>query len=115
MKERSVDKNLIAACGLYCGGCKKFLMDKCPGCFKSQKVEWCQIRKCCIDNKYATCAECKDHIDVKECKHYKNPIAKFFSFIFGSDRPASIKYIRENGGDAYAKEMVERKKMCIKK
>lgn len=115
MKERTIDKNLIAACGLYCGGCKKYLTEKCPGCFKSQKVDWCQIRKCCIEKKYANCADCTEFADVKKCPKYDNFIAKFFSFIFHSDRPASIKYIRDNGPENYAKEMNDRRKMCIKK
>ena len=32
MKNIKADKAMIAVCGLYCGACRKYLMDKCPGC-----------------------------------------------------------------------------------
>lgn len=115
MKERIIDKKLIAACGLYCGGCKKYFLEKCPGCSQNEKASWCAIRNCCLERKIQSCADCHDYRDTKECPKYDNFIAKFFSFIFGSDRPASIKYIKANGYDEYAEEMNRRKKMCIKK
>ena len=32
MKEIEVNTKMIAACGLYCGACKKYRMGKCQGC-----------------------------------------------------------------------------------
>ena len=31
------DTQNIAACGLYCGACRKFLAEKCPGCKQNEK------------------------------------------------------------------------------
>lgn len=40
MKEIEADKNLIAACGLYCGACRKYLSAKCYGCHNNEKATW---------------------------------------------------------------------------
>lgn len=32
----------IAACGLYCGACRKYLNDKCPGCRQNDRATWCK-------------------------------------------------------------------------
>ena len=42
MKEIVADTNLIGYCGLYCGACKRYLKDKCPGCHKNEKAAWCK-------------------------------------------------------------------------
>lgn len=38
MKEIAKNTDLIAYCGLYCGACKSYLMEKCPGCHETQKL-----------------------------------------------------------------------------
>ena len=106
MKEITVNTRMIGACGLYCGACKKYRMGKCPGCHKNEKASWCNIRKCCMEKGYHNCAECE--IDVKECRLYNNFISKVFAFVFRSDRPACIRYIRENGEQAFEEEMTKR-------
>ena len=58
MKPIVPDTQSIAACGLYCGACRKFLIGKCPGCKRNEKATWCKIRSCCQENKFNTCAEC---------------------------------------------------------
>lgn len=113
MKEISADKNNIAACGLYCGACRKFMSGKCPGCKDNEKASWCKIRQCCKSNDYRTCAECES--DVTRCKIYSNFISKLFALIFNSDRPACIRYIKEHGTQAYAEEMTRRKCQTIKR
>ena len=115
MREIINDSNLVACCGLYCGVCKKYREEKCPGCKENNKAGWCKTRTCCIDNKYSSCADCKTYLNINECKNYDNIIAKFFSFIFRSDRKACIDRVREIGAEAYAKEMAEKKIMAIKK
>ncbi len=115
MNQVNFDKNLIAYCGLYCGSCKKYLLEKCPGCRENESATWCKIRKCGIENKYFTCVDCGDFKDVKECKKYNNFIAKIFAIIFRSNRPACIDAIREMGPDAYAEEMASKGKMVINK
>ena len=113
MKEITVDTKNIAACGLYCGACKKYRMGKCPGCHENEKASWCKIRKCCIEKGFHTCAECE--MDVKDCRLHNNLIGKFFAFVFRSDRPACIRYIRKNGEQAFAEEMTKRGEQTIKK
>lgn len=113
MKDIEANKELIAACGLYCGACRKYLSDKCPGCHNNEKASWCKIRSCAIGNGYHSCAEC--HKDVSECKIYSNFIGKIFAFLFRSDRPACIRYIRKHGEQAFAEEMTKRKCQTIKR
>ncbi len=115
MKEIAVDKNLIAYCGLYCGACPRYLKYKCPGCHKYDKATWCKIRKCCMENKYSTCADCKDFSDVNKCKKFNNLMTKIFAFIFRSNRQACICRISEVGLDEFAKEMANNKKATIKR
>ena len=125
MKEIEVNTKMIAACGLYCGACKKYRMGKCQGCNTSDTDnpglgqllnKWpqrCKIRKCCIEKSYHTCAECE--MDVEDCRLHNNLIGKFFAFVFRSDRPACIRYIRENGEHAFAEEMTKQGKQTMKK
>lgn len=113
MKQIIATSDSIAACGLYCGACRKFLSGKCPGCKNNEKASWCKIRQCCISKGYHTCAGCER--DVRECKIYSNFISKVFALLFNSDRPACISYIRAHGEIAYAKEMSIRKCQTIKR
>lgn len=113
MKPIISDSRLIAACGLYCGACRKYLADKCSGCHDNESASWCKIRKCVHDKGFHTCAECQKN--VAECKTHSNFMAKFFAFIFKSDRPACIRFIKQYGEQAYADEMTNRKCQTIKK
>ena len=115
----------IAACGLYCGACRKFLNGKCPGCKPSdadksdlrapvaKEHQWCKIRKCCHEKGFHTCAECNK--DVKECKIHNNFVGKIFAFLFNSDRAACIHDIQEHGEESFAEKMAAMKQMTIKK
>lgn len=113
MKTIVADKELIAACGLYCGACRKYLLGKCPGCHENKKATWCKIRTCAKEHGYRSCAECCKN--VSECKIYSNLIGKIFAFLFKSDRPACIRYIREHGEQAFAEEMAKRQCQTIKR
>ena len=113
MKTIVSDTQNIAACGLYCGACRKFLAEKCPGCKHNEKATWCKIRSCCQENKFNTCAECPH--DVKECGLFSNWIGKVFAFLFNSDRAACIRYIKGHGEQAFAEEMTKRKCQTIKR
>ena len=124
MKEITIDAKMVAACGLYCGACKKYRMGKCPGCHENEKASWCKIRKCCMEKGFHTCAECErlrvgerssGMMDVKDCRLHNNFVSKFFAFVFRSDRPACIRYIRENGEQAFAEEMTKRGEQTMKK
>ena len=113
MKEMTNNSQQIAACGLYCGACKKFLNGKCPGCKENEKASWYKIRKCCQEKDLHTCAECDK--DVKECMIHNNFVGKIFAFLFNSDRAACIRYIRENGENAFAEKMAKDQQMTMKR
>ena len=113
MKSIVSDIQSIAACGLYCGACRKYLSGKCSGCKQNEKATWCKIRSCCRMNCFNTCAECPK--DVKDCKTFSNWVSRLFAFLFRSDRPACIRYIREQGEQAFAEEMTKRKCQTIKR
>lgn len=109
-----MENNNIAFCGLYCSNCGKYKKGKCPGCLKNEKASWCKIRKCCLEHNYITCADCETPTPC-DCKNYNNIISKFFAVVFKSDRKGSLKYIKENGSDAFISLMNERGSMVIKK
>lgn len=94
----------VAACGLYCGACKKMKTGKCPGCHKNENAGWCKIRKCCQEHGYRSCADCTI-MPIGECKKFNNLMGKVFALIFRSDRPACIARIKMIGYQAYAGEM----------
>lgn len=113
LKPICASKQLIAACGLYCGACRKFRRDKCPGCHENEKATWCRIRKCCLERGFHTCAECDKN--VKDCSIHTNLIGKLFALLFNSDRAACIHYICRYGEDAFAEKMASDETMTIKK
>ena len=114
-KVNGASKNLIAFCGLYCGECGRYKQGKCPGCRKNEKASWCKVRKCCLENDRASCADCKVYATASECQKFNNIFSKLFGFIFGSDRQACIDMIKEKGYEAYAEEMTKRGTQTIKK
>ena len=113
MNDITTDIHAIAACGLYCGACRKYRNGKCPGCHKNEKASWCKIRRCCIERGYHTCAECDK--DITTCPLHNTFISKVFALIFRSDRPACISYIRQHGEQAYAEEMTRRGQQTMKR
>ncbi len=111
--EFQANKNLVAACGLYCGTCRGFKAGKCPGCRENQKAErWCKLRGCVHAQGLDSCAECPKYggeaqKTLKECSKFNNFMGKVFGLIFRSDRFGCIDRIREVGADAFAQEMAE--------
>lgn len=107
------DKELIAACGLYCGTCRAYRKQKCPGCSSPQKeAAWCKLRSCCLQKGIQTCAECNEYGSetsrpLRDCHKFNNPIGKLFGIIFRSDRHGCIERIREVGSETFAQEMAE--------
>ena len=115
MKEVTSNPDLVAYCGLYCGACRSYLREKCPGCHENEKAKWCKIRVCCIDNQYLSCADCKEYDNPNDCKMFNNFMAKLFGLIFRSDRPACIQQIKELGIQGYADNMAETGRQSIKR
>lgn len=115
MREIVADKNLVGKCGLYCGACKAYTKEKCPGCAEAQNRGWCKVRSCCGDHAWASCAACADFSDPKECKKFNNIVSRFFGVIFRSDRPACIAAIKKMGYEKYAADMAGRRLQSIKR
>ena len=89
---------IVAHCGLVCSECGMFKKSKCKGCYGGKPMfQNCPIKKCCIDNHLATCAECVKFPDLKDCRKLNNLISKFFSMIFRTNRIANLEVIRKVG------------------
>ncbi len=115
MQEIITDKSLIAKCGLYCAACTRYLKEKCQGCDKYDKASWCKVRSCCIENNYASCADCEEFENPSDCKKYNTFMARIFGFIFSSDRAACIQLIKESGYEKFAEEMAKHKRVSLKR
>ena len=94
----------IAACGLFCGACRKFAKGSCPGCRPNDRASWCKVRSCCIEHGWWSCAECT-LTQPEACAKFDNWVAKLFGVIFRSDRRGCVERIREVGYEAFATEM----------
>lgn len=77
---------IVAACGLYCGACRKHIQGNCPGCSGNEKAQWCKIRACCREHVYRSCADCPGET-YTTCKKFNNLIGKVFALLFRSARP----------------------------
>ena len=115
MRSVTSDPNLVAHCGLYCGACRAYLAEKCPGCHDNRKATWCKIRTCCAEQGLATCAGCTQFPDPNGCRKFNNFVAKIFAFVFRSDRAACIRQVRELGIQGHADSMSEHKRHTIKR
>ncbi len=113
MKPITADPDAIACCGLYCGACRKYRTDKCPGCAGNDKASWCKVRTCCMEHGYGSCAECTEVADFRDCKHLNNFMASVFAFIFRSDRMASLDLLKDKGREEYATYMAEHERQSL--
>ena len=104
------DINLIAACGLYCKECKKYLEEKCDGCNQNKAADkWCKIKTCCKQNGYKSCADCEKEDNIMKCKKFNNIFSKIFKILFNSDRKYCIDLIKKSGYKEFAEKMSELK------
>jgi hypothetical protein len=115
MKPIVADVSLTAYCGLYCGACGAYRRERCPGCHECNTRGWCKVRACCLENGYATCADCRIVADPRDCKKFNNFIAKLFGLIFSSDRRACILQIRDVGPQEHAERMAALQRPSIKR
>jgi hypothetical protein len=109
MNDIAVDESMAACCGLYCAACGSHLKGRCAGCRGNAKATWCKVRTCCLAKGIATCAECIEFADAKDCGKFNNFISRAFGLLFNSDRAAGIARIRKIGRGAYAAEMAAKK------
>jgi hypothetical protein len=115
MREIVSNPTMVAYCGLYCGACRRYLKEGCPGCHDNQKANWCKVRRCCVDNHYTSCADCVQFRDPVACKKFNNIMAKLFALMFKSDRAACIGQIRRMGIQGHADEMTKQKRQSLRK
>lgn len=113
MKELVADEKLVAYCGLYCGACRSYLKETCPGCAKNESAGWCEIRKCCQKNGFSSCADCREFPDPKDCGKFHNLISRIIGFFLRSDRRACVLQIRDKGLSGHAEEMARRKRHSL--
>ena len=105
---------LISYCGLYCGACKKYIHSKCSGCRNNQQATWCNIRKCCIQNGFKSCADCTYFEDVMLCNKFNNLISRAFSIVFRTQK-SCIERIKLTGYPDYADFMSRNNWQVIRK
>jgi hypothetical protein len=115
MREIEANPDLVAFCGLYCGACRKYLREKCPGCRENQKASWCSVRSCCLEKNLPSCAGCAEFPEVKACRKFDNWIARLIGVILRSDRAACIAQIKRQGLDGHARCMAENRLQTIRK
>ena len=113
MREIVADAGLVAHCGLYCGACRAYLKERCPGCHENVRATWCKIRSCCAEHDYATCADCEDFPDPNDCRKFNNIVAKVFGLLFRSNRAACIQLIKDEGYDAFAERMTREQRQSL--
>ena len=114
MKGVTASAELVAHCGLYCGACRSYRKGRCPGCHDNEKATWCKVRACCQDDSYATCADCGEFAEPRDCRKFHNLFSRIIGFVLRSDRRACILRIREIGPDAFAAEMADKKAQTIR-
>lgn len=82
-KLNGVEKKIAAPCGLYCGACIDYLVDKnchgcgcdCGKCEASEHQKRCDLYNCCVKEKdFADCSECKQFPCAKLIRFCYNPI-----------------------------------------
>jgi hypothetical protein len=119
MEAKELDNSMISYCGFNCAACPKYTKGQCEGCKgESPKCavgyKSCQVRPCCIENGFHTCADCDKYASVKECKKYNPFMIRFGQFITRTNRRKGIEMIKEKGEQEFLKFMSERKWVTFK-
>ena len=96
---------IVAYCGLACSNCGMYLKGRCAGCHSDKPMNThCKMKACAVEHQYITCADCTQFSNLKECRKLNNLVAKFFGFIFRTNRIGNLYRIRETGLDAFIQE-----------
>lgn len=110
---------MISYCGFYCGACPKFVKGQCLGC-KGDKPKCavgynaCKVRPCCMQNAYATCADCTKYKTVKDCKEFNPLMIRLGQFITSTNRRLGIELIKKEGEAAFVQFMAEKNWVSVK-
>ena len=113
------DEQLIAYCGIYCKECSLFKSGKCAGCRGDSAkcaagYKKCQVKPCCVENGFFTCADCTKYASVKDCKKYNPLLLKIAAWVQSTSRSKAIEMIKEKGRPAFLAYMTERNWVIIK-
>jgi hypothetical protein len=113
------NEQLISYCGLYCKACSLFTSGKCEGCRGistkcTTGYKNCQVKPCCVENGFFTCADCTIYASVKDCKKYNPLLLKIASRVESSDRSKAIEMIKAKGRADFLAFMTERNWVCFK-
>jgi len=115
----TLDENLISHCGFYCGACPTCLSGKCEGCRGDSAknavgVKNCQVKQCCVENGFFTCADCTKFATTQDCKKY-NPLSiKLGEWISSTSRGKAIEMIRKNGRSDFLTYMANKQWVTVK-
>ena len=113
------NENLISHCGFYCGACPTHLSGKCEGCRGTSPkcavgMKKCQVKQCCVENGFFTCADCTKFTTTKDCKKY-NPLSiRFGEWISSTSRGKAIEMIKAKGQTEFLTYMVEKNWVTVK-
>ncbi len=120
-KEKQVitDEQLISYCGFYCGACPKYLSGQCRGCRGDSSecsvgYRKCQVKPCCVEHHYFTCADCKEYETTRNCRKYNPLSVRLGEFISSTSRQKAIEMIKEKGTAAFVSYMSDRSWVTIK-
>lgn len=119
MEVKDLDNRIISYCGFYCNACPKFKKSDCEGCKGDSPkcaggYKPCQVRPCCIENEFTSCAECDKYESVKDCKKYNPLMIRFGQFLTQTSRRKGIEMIKEKGEREFLEFMSERNWVTIK-
>ena len=113
MRAVVMDTRLIAACGMYCGGCQSYINEKCPGCHARGKTLLCQVRGCCRDRGIHSCGDCSEFGDPSDCGTLDNLFTRITNRVRNTDRIECVRKIQDVGPESYAKFMAWKGKRAI--
>ena len=109
------NEQFISYCGLYCKECTLFTSGKCEGCRgNSTGYKKCEVRPCCVENGFFTCADCTKYTSTKDCKKYNPMFLKVASWIQSTSRSKAIEMIKEKGRAEFLAYMEDRNWVIIK-
>ncbi|MDD4032873.1 MAG: DUF3795 domain-containing protein [Bacteroidales bacterium] len=119
MENSTTQTELISYCGFYCGACPMLTKEQCEGCKGDNPkcaigYKACQVRPCCIENRYNSCADCDKYDSVKDCKLYNPFMIRLGQFISRTNRRLGIEMIKEKGETEFVKYMVDKNWVTIK-
>ena len=107
------DANLVSACGLYCGACKAYRAQKCPGCRGNYKAVYCRVRRCVRRRGIRSCADCDDHPDPRTCRKVHGLLFRTVDLLTDTGRMDCLDRVKELGHEGYAEEMCAGGRQCL--